>query len=231
MIPPIKFEDKIDIINNLIERYRSHWTLYAISWMDYNDVAQDLRIHIFKKWDQWRQNEPLEPWVSRIIHNQVVNKFRDYYTSIVRPCIQNRGCAFRDGDLGCLYTASKTQCSECPLYAKWEKNKQQAFNIKLPVSIVHHEQEVENMPCDFVDLEKYYLAINGKVEGYLTKIEYKIYKKLYIEHKTEEEVAVELGLKTNEKNRKAGYRQIMNYKKRIMEKIKLMLYKEDVLWS
>lgn len=220
------FEEKLDVIDGLIEKHRYSWTLHAIAWFDYEDVAQDIRLHIFQKWDQWDQARPLEPWLNQVIRNRIINKLRDHYMNCVKPCV---GCKMREGETGCLYTPSKTQCRECPLYANWEKSKKYAYNVKLPVSIEHHGQELENMPHDSIELHKYYAIINQKVHLYLTRTELEIYRMLYIDNKTEEDVALKLGLKTTEKKRKAGYRQIVNYKNSIREKIKKMLLKEDIL--
>lgn len=224
----IIFEDKISIIDRIIEKHRPVWTLKAVAWMDYDDIAQDLRLHIYEKWHLWDQTRPIEPWLNTVVHNRIVNILRDHYSNFKKPCVE---CKFKDGEESCLFTPSKIQCAECPLYAKWEKSKKGAYDVKLPVSIVHHEQEIENMPCEHIDLQKYYLLINTKIDKYLTKTEVKIYRMLYIDSMTEDDVARELGLTSNEKNRKAGYRQIITYRKRIIEKIKKMLYKEDLGWN
>ena len=46
------FEQSIDVIDEEISKRRSRWHLTAISWMDFQDVSQRLRIHIYKKWDK-----------------------------------------------------------------------------------------------------------------------------------------------------------------------------------
>ena len=47
------YEDKVDEIDELLAKMRQKWTLDSISWMDYDDLSQNIRIHILKKWDQW----------------------------------------------------------------------------------------------------------------------------------------------------------------------------------
>ena len=50
--------------------------------------------------------------------------------------------------------------------------------------------------------------------------EWIVYEGLYIKYMEEDEVAKKLGLKSNEKNRKPGYKQIKNLKKSIIKKAK-----------
>ena len=62
----------------------------------------------------------------------------------------------------------------------------------------------------------------------LKPAEWKIYKALYIENLSEEEVATMMGYKTNEKNRVPGYKQIKNVKKSIIIKAKKMLAEGEI---
>ena len=62
-----------------------------------------------------------------------------------------------------------------------------------------------------------------KMEEALKPAEWKIYKALYIDDKSEEDAATLMGYKTNEKNRVPGYKQIKNVKKSIIKKFKKML--------
>ena len=55
------FEENIEIIDEEIAKRRSTWRLDAIAWMDYDDVSQILRTHIYRKWDQWDQRRSLKP--------------------------------------------------------------------------------------------------------------------------------------------------------------------------
>jgi hypothetical protein len=52
---------------------------------------------------------------------------------------------------------------------------------------------------------------------------YTIYESLYINHKDETELAAELGFKTKESGRIPGYKQIYNFKKKILEVAKEVL--------
>ena len=44
----LKFEDCIEKINQEIAKRKNKWNLTAINWMDFDDVSQILRLHIYK---------------------------------------------------------------------------------------------------------------------------------------------------------------------------------------
>ena len=58
---------------------------------------------------------------------------------------------------------------------------------------------------------------------------YKVYEDLFIKNLPEDEVAKDLGYTTNEKNRKAGYKQIKNLKKMFKEKAVLIIKEKDII--
>ena len=68
-----KFEDCIDVIDVEIAKRRSKWGLTALAWMDYDDVSQIIRIHIYKKWHLYDPSKNLLPWIRTIISNQLKN--------------------------------------------------------------------------------------------------------------------------------------------------------------
>ena len=53
----LKFEDCIEQIDSEIRKRKSRWNLTALSWMDFDDVSQIIRIHIFKKWHLYDQSK------------------------------------------------------------------------------------------------------------------------------------------------------------------------------
>ena len=219
----LSFEDKISEINQEINKRRHKWNLTTLAWMDFSDVSQILRIHIYKKWNLYDPKKPLAPWVNRIVSNQIKNLIRNNYGNYSRPCLR---CAAADQEDGCTIYAS--QCSKCPLYAKWEKSKKSAHDIKLPVALENHTQEVHNIIEDEIDIEKTAKNIHAKMQQILKPIEWKFYELYYIKHKSEEESAKLMGYKTTEKNRKIGYKQVKNLKKSIMIKVKKHLYNGDI---
>ena len=204
----LSFEDKISEINQEINKRRHKWNLTTLAWMDFSDVSQILRIHIFKKWNLYDSAKPLAPWVNTIISNQIKNLIRNNYSNFTRPCLK---CSASDSENGCaIYGA---QCSSCPLYANWEKNKKSAHDTKLTLSIENHSQEINSIPNDNLNVEESAKNIHFKMSKVLKPIEWKIYTYLYIEGKNEEQVAKLMGYRTSEKNRMAGYKQIKNVKK------------------
>jgi RNA polymerase sigma factor (sigma-70 family) len=217
------FEDSIDSINSEIIKRRSKWNLTAINWMDFSDVAQILRIHIYKKWHLYDHKKPLAPWVNRIISNQIKNLIRNNYSNFTRPCLK---CSAAEGEDGC--TIYNKQCNACPLYANWEKSKKNAHDTKLTVSIENHSQEINNLPTDLINIEEAAKNIHTKMEKVLKPIEWRVYKYLYVEGKDEEQTAKLMGYRTSEKNRIAGYKQIKNIKKIILFKVKKYLYNGEI---
>lgn len=217
------FESLIDVVNSEIIKRKNKWNLTAINWMDFSDVAQILRIHIYKKWHLYDHKKPLAPWVNRIISNQIKNLIRNNYSNFTRPCLK---CAAAEGEDGCNIYGQ--QCNKCPLYANWEKSKKSAHDTKLTLSMENHSQEINNLPSDSLDLEESAKNIHIKMEKVLKPIEWKVYKYLYIEGKDEEQTAKLMGYRTSEKNRIAGYKQIKNIKKIIIIKVKKHLYNGDI---
>jgi DNA-directed RNA polymerase specialized sigma24 family protein len=217
------FEDNIIQINLEISKRRAKWNLTAISWMDFSDVSQILRIHIFRKWHLYNHKQPLAPWVNRIISNQIKNLIRNNYSNFSRPCLK---CAAAENEEDCAIYGK--QCNNCPLYANWEKSKKNAHDTKLTVSIENHSQEINDMPADSMQIEDAAKNIHNKMEKVLKPIEWKAYKLLYIQGKDEEQAAKLMGYKTTEKNRIAGYKQIKNLKKSIIFKVKKYLYNGEI---
>jgi DNA-directed RNA polymerase specialized sigma24 family protein len=224
----ITYEDKQDVIDRIIEKHRYIWRLKAISWMDYDDVAQIVRFHISKKWKMWKQEMPLEPWIARITVNQIKNLLRNNYSNYVRPCLS---CKFNQGNQppACSITPSGLQCSECPLFRKWEKTKKSAYDIKLSVSIENHTQSLNGIKDFNFDVLASARRLLEEMKHRLGPKQYRVYSRLYIDGIDEEKLAAEMGYKTNEKGKKAGYKQIKNLKKLFKEIATKILQNEDIL--
>jgi len=222
-MPNPTFEESLVFINNEINKRKNKWTLTILAWIDYEDVAQILRIHIYKKWHLYDPSHSLGPWVNRIISNQIKNLIRNNYGNYCRPCLK---CAASDGSEGCSIYSK--QCSACPLFHNWEKTKKVAYDTKLPVSLELHQQEVHNRANESIDIEKTADNIHEKMRLALKPVEYKVYKSLYVDHKTEEEAARLVGYKSSEVGRPPGYKQIKNIQKVIIKKVKEYLNNGDI---
>lgn len=217
------YESCLDLINQEILKRKSKWNLTSIAWMDFEDVAQIIRLHIWRKWKLYDPSKPLQPWVSMIITHQIRNLIRNNYTNYARPCL--RCDAAIDSD-GCkIY---KEQCERCPLFAHWKKNKQPATFVKLPLSMENHAHEIHTMK----DNQGYVMRDEEKLHAIMKRIlrpiEYQVYRGLYIEHREEADVAKGLGFISNEKGRTPGYRQLKNIQKTIIAKAKKYLAEEGL---
>jgi DNA-directed RNA polymerase specialized sigma24 family protein len=220
----LKFEECIDIIDTEIIKRKNKWSLTALAWMDFDDVSQILRIHIFKKWHLYDQTKKLTPWINRIISNQIKNLIRNNYGNYVRPCVK---CAAAEGeDLCAIY---KKQSVSCPLFKNWYKNKKSAYDTKLPIALENHSQEVFSVQNqNSIDMDAASEKLHNKMGNILKANEWLVYKYLYIDHLTEEQAAKKMGYKTTEKNRSPGYKQIKNLKKSIITKVKKVISNDEV---
>ena len=210
------FEESYDFINQEIRKRSKKWSLTSLNWIDYDDVSQIIRAHIYEKWDLYDPQKPLGPWLNRIISNQIKNLIRNYYGNFARPCLK---CEAAEGETFCkIY---ETQCDDCPLYAKWGKTKKAAYSIKIPLSLEDHIFETNSIEFSSGgNTEKHVKLMHIKMNEILKPNELIVYEGLYIKYMEEDEVAKKLGLKSNEKNRKPGYKQIKNLKKSIIKKAK-----------
>ena len=235
----ITYEEKLHVIDQELKKRQHKWHLNALAWFDFEDVEQIIRLHIHKKWHQWDQVRPLEPWVNKIITNQLKNILRNNYTNFARPCLN---CPFnqeKSGDSGgkdysgignlCGFTPSGLQCSECTLYKKWEKTKKHAYDIKLPLTIEHHSTEVYQLATASYDLGNAVIRLHKKMKNILSEKHYEIYSALFIENTPEDEIAKKLGYKTSEKGRKAGYKQLKNLKRMFKERATKVISQEDII--
>jgi len=230
------YDDKSNIIDNELKKRRGKWFLTSLAWLDFEDVSQIIRAHIFQKWDHWDQERALEPWVNKIISNQLKNILRNYYSNFVRPCLNcpfnnsldRHGQSAGSGDNLCGFTRSGTQCGECPLYAKWEKTKKAAYDIKMAIAIESETKQVRKLESNSFDIDLAEQKLHVAMEKTLPEKQFYIYKLLFIKNLDEEHVAKILGYKSNERGRKAGYKQIKNLKKKFKEKAIEVLNSSDI---
>lgn len=223
-----KYEDLQEEIERLIARNRSKWQLTAISWMDYEDVAQIIRRHIYVKWHLWDQSKPFGPWVGRLMQNQIKNQIRNHFGNFAKPC---RSCPHHLGGDECNLTKSGQTDEECALYAKWKQKKEKAYNLKLPLSLDPTISIGESCIKEGVDYDKKTHKLHDRVLSKLNSEKHKeIYKMLYIDHKDDTEVAEKFNFKQDKKNRKTPrYKHLNNLKKRFYEMAKAIMQEEDLL--
>lgn len=221
----IDFEDSIGIISEEINKRKGKWTLTSITWMDFEDISQILKIHIFKKWHLYDQSKPLLPWLNRIISNQLKNLVRNNYTNYCKPCVR---CAAAESESACSIYG--TQDSRCPLYERWVAKKKSAYDVKMALPLENHKSEIDNRTEESMNIENAIIKMHNKLKKTLKHNEWVVYEGFYIKNKPEQEIAKELNFKTSEKNRCPGYKQIKNIQKSIINKAKKILEKDDVDW-
>jgi len=222
-----EFAENIKTIDTLLERQRRKWMLKAVSWMDYDDVKQMIRLHIYNKWHLWHQDKAIEPWLNTVISNQIKNLLRNNYKNFARPCL---GCPHNAGGDECMVTKSGIQEASCSLFKKWTEKKRDGFNVKLPVPLENHAHELIPNEKSYTDLEQLSNRVNTRMRERLSDRYYRAYIMLFIESKSEEEVAEFMGYKSSEKNRKAGYKQIKNLKDMFKQKVIDILRSEDIIY-
>lgn len=221
-----RFEDCIDIIEEAIRKQRSRWRLDCITWFDFEDVEQVIKLHIYKKWHMWDQERPLEPWINIIVTNQIRNLVRNHYGNYIKPCTN---CPHSIPDEGCSFTKSGIQDGECVDFRKWQKTKKVAFDLKVAVSTEDHLYEISNDTDKDICFDSCVVKLNRYMKKGLSTIHYKAYKMLFFEKASEEDVAKFMGYKTNEKKRKAGYRQVKNLKKMFSQKAAEIIKEYDII--
>ena len=59
--PEFTYEDKAEEIDIEIKKRRGKWFLDSLAWLDFEDVEQMIKTHIYKKWHQWDQRRSLKP--------------------------------------------------------------------------------------------------------------------------------------------------------------------------
>lgn len=227
--PDLPYEEFSDLIDNELQKRKRNWFLTSVNWVDFDDVSQIIRAHISKKWDQWDQDRPIKPWLNKIIANQMKNILRNHYSNYARPCLN---CPFNsDVEYSlCSFTASGEQDSTCPLYKKWEGTKKHAYNVKITLSLENHQHEIDGGAESHLnsDIQVASQKLFKEMHKILTPRQYKAFDMLFIQNLPDEEVAKEMGFKSTESGRKAGYKQIKNLKKMLKEKASKVIEKKGI---
>lgn len=227
-----KFEDIVGELDLILRGKRGFWNLEAICHVSYEDVCQIIRLHVYSQFDQWNQELPFHPWAARLINNQISNLKEQYYGKFAPPC---RKC---DDDLGsnlCGRTESGIKCSECPFFAKWEQKKEAAYRVILAESADKAYYEDEDgegrIKIEAAQSPDYFLAssrLHQMVMNGLNDKMKKVYRLLYIENRSDDYVAKEMGFKTNEKGKRPGYRSIWGMKREIVARAKEIMKETDI---
>jgi len=219
----IKFEACINLINTEILKRKNKWTLSTLNWIDFEDVSQIIRFHIYKKWNLYDEKKPMLPWTNRIISNQIKNLIRNNYGNYARPCLK---CAAALGESECRIYGKQDQ--GCPMFNNWMKTKKNAYDLKMAVSIEDHSYEINNQVCINSDIQKATQNLHEKMKQVLKPVEWKVYELLYINHKTEEQVCKILKFKYDKEAKSAYNKQLKNIQKSIIKKAKQSLANGEI---
>jgi len=227
MSNPVAYEDKSDDIDLILKKYRAKWQLDAITWMDYDDVCQTIRLHIFNKWHLWDQTKPFAPWAATVASNQIKNMIRNNYSNYARPCLR---CEHFLGGDGCGLLSNHIQGPQCPLYAKWMKKKANAFNLKMPVPIENASGLSEIYIEEHIDMSKSQERMHEAIMAELSPKHALIYRRLFMDGSSHEDVAKEFGFKADSDPRKTKrYKHISNLKKRFYDIGRRVISEQEIL--
>ena len=219
----LKFENCISLINTEIVKRKNKWTLSALNWIDFEDVSQIIRFHIYKKWNLYDESKPILPWVNRIISNQIKNLIRNNYGNYARPCLK---CAAAIGESECKIYGKHDK--SCPMYKNWVKTKKNAYDLKMTVSVEDHSYEINNQSAPQYNIQRAAANLHEKMKKILKPIEWRVYDLLYIQNKTEEYVCKNLEFKYDKKAKTTYNKQLRNIQKAIIKKAKECLNNGEV---
>jgi len=212
--PKQTFEECYDEIVREVDKRKYKWRLTAVNgWCSWEDIRSLILVHIWKKYYLYNpEKSPLAHWVQRICSNQIINFLRNFHGNYASPC---NHCICAEGDNLCTVYGT-TQCPDCPLVQKWQKSRQHAYNVKLPLYLENHLNEYYDMPDKEYDVDKAAPILHEKMEEVLKPLDFRVYKILYIDNKSEEEAVRLLGCKNTEAGKAEGAKIIKDSKKVIM---------------
>lgn len=199
-----QFNDLLPRIRLIVNKRKGSWTLSTLAW---EDVESILMTRIWQQLPLYDVSRPFDNWANRLVSNTLSNLLRDRLFKFSRPCVASGPagglCFFNEGGDLCGYTESRKQCAECPLYARWQKKKEFAHNLQSSLPLESHAQEVHSPQNQFFDVAAAKPIIDHKVMAQLNKHEAKVYRLLFIDHLSMEEVSKRMRYKT-QSNSKVG---------------------------
>ena len=216
------FEECYEEILQTIQGRKFRWQLTSIPSVSWEDVVQILLRHLYIKWHLYDQSKPLKSWVMVVTNNQMINLIRNIYSNYSRPCLK---CEFYEGENLC--SKFGTQNASCDLFRTWVYGKKTKYDIQLALPMENHSNEVSQITQDNINIDKTIISGHERMKKSLKPLHYLVFKYLYIDHMSEEDVAKKLKFKSAE-NRAAGYGRISQIKKIIIETFKKELYNGEI---
>lgn len=220
------FEECYQDVYNIIESRRFKWHLDAIKgWCEWEDIRSHILAHVARKWHLYDQSKSLRTWVLVVSNHQIINQLRNLYMSHAKPCVALKCPEYEGNDFCRKFGTCNCQCD---LFCAWVKGKRTKHQIQLPLPIENHLNEAHDIQDKSIDIEKTSIHLHQKMKEILKPLEWFIYQALYINHKSEEEIAKMMKLKSNENGRIAGYARISQLKKIILEKAREVLQNGEI---
>lgn len=219
----LTFENCIQIIDEEVRKRKHKWKLSFLTHMDYDDVSQIVKLHIYHKWNKYDQKKPLIPWLNRVITNQIKNISRNNFINFAKPCLQ---CPHAMKNDGCKIYGE--QGMDCSLFKRWAKNKKHGHNLCVASPLDDKDFEIQDNQANGFTLQNNIEKVHKKLKEHLKPNEWKIYELLYIQGKSKIEIAKLMNYKTSEINRCPGYKNIKKIEKNIIKKIKNLLKNDQI---
>ena len=98
----------------------------------------------------------------------------------------------------------------------------------MAITLEAESAKVLSLQSDTFDIDHAEQLLHVEMKKALPERQYRIYAMLFVENKSEEEVAEHLGYKSNETGRAAGYKQIKNLKKKFKERAIKIIQSKDI---
>jgi hypothetical protein len=131
-----------------------------------------------------------------------------------------------------LISPNGIQGSFCEEYSKWEKRGKRACDVKLPLPIQNHYKDLSKSSIqndNNFDLDTSADNLHKEMKKVLSIKQYNLYKMLFIDKIDEDTLAAMMHWKTNEKGRKAGYKQIRALKKMFFQIAQKIMQDKDII--
>lgn len=217
------FEDFANEIDEEIDKQRYRWMLESIQWIDFKDVAQIIRLHIYAKWYLYDSTKAIRPWVAKIVSNQIRNLVRNVYYNKAPVCSR---CPANQGNELCGIFGG-IHDRRCPVYQAWTTKKQDQYNVSIPLPLENHLEEVHEAPYDHIDVERAATEIHARMLEILSGKERRAYELMFVHGMSDKEVAEKLGYPPTSSGRQAGYRVLTGLRASIIQKVRKLIYDNE----
>jgi len=219
------FGDNSKGLDKLLKTKRGRWRLDLLTWMDYDDVCQIIRQHIYRKLHLWKSDRPFLPWANSVICRQTMNLVDKYHNNKARPCLS---CKWATDDAGCAIFGA--QGEPCKLFKKWLDTKASLYYLDFSHNLqISGGEETDSRSFDAdLDVEEKIPAFHAIMQKKLDPVSAKIYKLAFIDNLGSVEIAKEMGYQTKSGIKSIGYKYVEKTKKDISDLAKKITQEEEI---